>query len=80
MTPKERKNRFKIRCLECNVEMDFDYKTKHNLKYHQLLLNKRKIIPFSVFGAPKNPFEAATGKLSKIELSTERLQTTSLCV
>ena len=59
--------------------MDFDYNTKHNLKYHQPLLNKRKIIPYSVVGALKNPFESATRKLSKIELSTERLQTTSLC-
>ena len=39
MPPKERTNRFKIRCLECNVEMDFDYKTKHNLKFHKHLLN-----------------------------------------
>ena len=77
MPPKERTNRLKIRCLECNVEMDFEYKTKHNLKFHKHLLNKRKIIPYSVVGAPKNPFEVATGKsskFSKTELSTERLK------
>ena len=79
MPPKDRSNRFKIRCLECNVEMDFDYNTKHNLKFHKHLLNKRNIIPYSVVSAPKNPFEVETGKFSKTELSTERLQTTSLC-
>ena len=55
MPPKERKNRYKIRCLECNVEMDFDYKNKHNLKFHQVLLRQRKSIYYNVVGAPKNP-------------------------
>ena len=31
-------------CLECNVEMDFDYKKKHNLKFHLNLLRQRKFI------------------------------------
>ena len=66
MPPKELKNRLKIRCLECNVEMDFDYKNKHNLKFHQVLLRHRKSIRYNVVGAPKNPFEAAAGKSSKL--------------
>ena len=52
MPPKERKNRYKIQCLECNVEMDFDYKKKHNLKFHQDLLKQRKSIRYNVVGAP----------------------------
>ena len=74
MPPKERKNRYKIRCLECNVEMDFDYKNKHNLKFHNDLLRQRKSIRYNVVGAPKNPFEAAVGKslkLSKTGVCTE---------
>ena len=66
MPPKERKNRYKIRCLECNVEMDFDYKKKHNLKFHQDLLRQRKSIRYNVVGAPKNPFEVSAGKSSKL--------------
>ena len=66
MPPKERKNRYKIRCLECNVEMHFDYKNKHNLKFHQDLLRQRKSIRYNVVGAQKNPFEAAAGKSSKL--------------
>ena len=74
MPPKERKNRFKIRCLECNVEMDFDYKNKHNLKFHQDSLRQRKSIRNNVVGAPKKSFEAAVGKplmLSKTGVCTE---------
>ena len=61
MPPKERKNRFKSKCLECspNVEMDFDYKSKHNANFHNDLLKKCKQIRFEMVGAPKNPFEAA---------------------
>ena len=68
MAPKSkpRKNRYKIRCLERNVEMDFDYKKKHNLKFHQDLLAQRKSIRYCVVGAPKNSFEAAvSGKSLK---------------
>ena len=46
--------------------MDFDYKKKHNLKFHQDLLRQHKSIRYNVVGAPKNPFEAATGKSSKL--------------
>ena len=66
MPPKERKTRYKIRCLACNVEMDFDYKKKDNLKFHQDLLRQRKSIRYNVVGARKNPFEAAAGKSSKL--------------
>ena len=64
MPPKERKNRFKIKCLECspNVEMDFDYKSKHNANFHTELLRKRKHICFEMGNAPKSPFEAAARK------------------
>ena len=64
--PKERKNRYKIRCLECNIEIYFDYKKKHNLKFHHDLLRQRKSIRYNVVSAPKNPFEAAAGKSSKL--------------
>lgn len=62
MPPKERKNRYKIKCLECGVEMDFDHKKKHNSRKHQNLLKQRKVIRYEVVGAPKNPFEAASRK------------------
>ena len=54
MPPEERKNRYKIRCLECNVEMDFDYKKKHNLKFHQDLLRQRKLWPCPPAERPKH--------------------------
>ena len=66
MPPKQCKNRYKIRDLECNVEMDFNYKNKHNLKFHQDLRRQRKSIRYNVVGAPKNLFEAAAGKSSKL--------------
>ena len=46
--------------------MDFDYKKKHNLKFYQDLLRQSKSIRYNVVGAPKNPFEAAAGKSSKL--------------
>ena len=46
--------------------MDFDYKKKHNLKLHQDLLRQRKSIRHNVVSAPKNPFEDAVGKSSKL--------------
>ena len=46
--------------------MDFDYKKKHNLKFHQDLLRQRKSIRYNVVGAPKNPFEVSAGKSSKL--------------
>ena len=30
MGPKKTNNRFKIKCLECGVSMDNDYRMKHN--------------------------------------------------
>ena len=66
MPPKGRKNRFKIRCLECNpnVEVDFDHRNKHNSRFHNDLLKTRKHVRFEMVGAPKNPFEAAARKKS----------------
>ena len=66
MPPKQRKNRYKIRCLECkpNVEMNFDYKNRHNSRFHRDLLEKRKKITYEVVGAPKNPFVATKKKNS----------------
>ena len=58
--------------------MDFDYKKKHNLKFHQDLLRQRKSIRYNVVGAPKNPFEASaskSSKLSKTGVCTEVLHT-----
>ena len=46
--------------------MDFYYKKKHNFMFHQDLLRQRKSIRYNVVGAPKNPFEAAAGKSSKL--------------
>ena len=46
--------------------MHFDYKNKHNLKFHQDLLRQCKSIRYNVVGAAKNPFEAAAGKSSKL--------------
>ena len=72
MPPKESKNWYKIRCLECNVEMDFDYKKKHNLNFHKDLLRERKSIRYNVVGAQKKPFEAfKCSKLSKTGICTE---------
>ena len=46
--------------------MDFDYKNKHNLKFHNDWLRQRNSIRYNVVGAPKNPFETAAGKSSKL--------------
>ena len=56
--------------------MDFDYKNKHNLKFHQDSLRQRKSIRNNVVGAQKNSFEAAaaygkSSKLSKTGVCTE---------
>lgn len=51
------------KCLECNAEMDFDYKKKHNLKFHQDLLRQRKSIRYNVVGAPKNPKNTGDAEL-----------------
>jgi hypothetical protein len=61
MPPKDRKNRHKIKCLVCtpNVEMAFDHRSKHNLRFHQDMIKRRQYIRYQVVGAPRNPFEAA---------------------
>ena len=53
MPSKGRKNRFKIRCLECNpdVEIDFDHRNKHNSRFHNDLLKTRKHVRFEIVGA-----------------------------
>ena len=48
------------------LKWNSNYKNKHNLKFHQHLLRQRKSIRYNVVGAPKNPFEAAAGKSSKL--------------
>ena len=53
--------RYKIKCLICtpNVEMDFDHRSKHNLRFHQDMVKRCKHIRYEVVGAPRNPLEAA---------------------
>ena len=78
--PPKRKNRYKIRCLECNTEMDFDYKNKHDAKFHQALLKKRKSIRYTVVGAPKNPFEATRASSSKCSETEISMESTGECI
>ena len=66
MPPKERTDCYKIRCLECNVLMDFDHRKKRNLKCHQDLLKKRKATRYNVISSPRNPLEATPGKSSNL--------------
>jgi hypothetical protein len=37
---------------------------EHNKKYHPLYKKENKHVPYEVFGAAKNPFEAAKRKQS----------------
>lgn len=62
MPPKGRTNRYKIGCLACTpkIEMAFDHRNKHNLRFHQDMIKKREHIRYQVVGAPRNPFEAAS--------------------
>ena len=52
-----KRNRFKIKCLECGSSMDNDYHNKHNKKFHAEILKKNKPVRYETLNAPKNPFE-----------------------
>ena len=39
--------------------MDFDHRSKHNLRFHQDMVKRCKHIRYEVVGAPRNPLEAA---------------------
>lgn len=82
MPPKDRKNRFKIKCLICtpNVEMTFEHRSKHNLRFHQEMVKRRKHIRYEVVGAPIKPFVAtARTPRSNVEQSAAR-DVTNACV
>ena len=53
------KKRFKITCLECGVDMDHDYRIKHNRLFHASILKEHKVIRYQTLNAPKDPFAAA---------------------
>ena len=40
--------------------MAFDHRNKHNLRFYQDMIKKRKHIRYQVVGAPRNPFEAVS--------------------
>jgi hypothetical protein len=42
--------------------MDFDYRSKHNSRFHQDMIKRRKHIRYEVVGAPRNPFDAAAAR------------------
>ena len=68
MAPQKRTNRYKIKCLECNREMDMDYKNRHNVKFHKAIIAQHRTIRYEVVSAPKNPFEAAASKKKENKL------------
>jgi hypothetical protein len=59
-----KRKRHKIKCLLCKRTFDDDYRVEHNKKYHPLYKKENKHVPYEVFGAAKNPFEAAKRKQS----------------
>jgi len=67
MGPKKDANRFKITCLECGVEMNNDYRTKHNRLFHAKILKQHKVIRWETLNAPKNPFEARPAKVPRTD-------------
>ena len=62
MGPKKTNNRFKIKCLECGVSMDNDYRMKHNRLFHSEMLKQHKSVRWQKADASKNPFEAASSR------------------
>ena len=68
-TLKSRKRR-KLQCMNCKKEFDDDYKTIHMQKYHG-----RKLMQVQIFGAVKNPFDAAKALAKKRRLNDQ--ETTS---
>ena len=52
--------------------MDFDHRKKHNLKCHQDLPKKCKVICYNVVGLSRNPFKAAPGKSSNLSKTVTR--------
>lgn len=77
MGPKKINNRFKIKCLECGVTMDNDYRLRHNRLFHAEMLKKHKVVRWQHANAPKNPFEGAfscsPSKISRTDESTESM-------
>ena len=78
MPPKGRKNRYKIKCLACtpNVEMAFDHRSKHNLYFHQDMVNGRQHIRCQLVAGPRNPFEAAARNI----VAQSACDVTNVCI
>ena len=74
MGPKKSANRFKITCLECGVEMNNDYRLKHNRLFHAQMVKQHKLIRWETLNAPKNPFEVRPAKVPR----TDEVPSTSI--
>ena len=73
-----KRQRFKITCLECNVDMDSDYRSRHNRLFHAKMLKEHKVIRWQTLDAPKDPFAAARpAKIPRTSEATDEVPTSS---
>ena len=70
--PPKSNSLYKVKCLECGVVMNNDYRLKHNRVFHDAILKAHKVVRWRKADAPKNPFEAAiaacSSKIVRIEV------------
>ena len=82
MGPKKSNNRFKIKCLECGLTMD--YRMKHNRLFHAETLKQHKMVRWQNINDSKNPFEAALSRPANVpcidEVSTSHVISASSIV
>lgn len=57
--PPPKCKRQKVQCGLCNSVFDSDYRNSHNKLQHADKITAHIHIPFSISGAPKNPFEVS---------------------
>ena len=70
---KKRKNRYKIKCLECGVTMNNDYRSKHNKLFHEELLKQYRPVRYEKLDAPKNPFEFASSSRCRADATPAKI-------
>ena len=54
----KKRKRIKLQCLvrDCNEIFDDDFRHTHNKNWHKDLVSQKKVIPYQVAGAKKNPW------------------------
>ena len=57
--PKSNRKRQKMECQECGKIVNCDYKKCHIENVHKDLVGKNIHVPFTVPGAPENPFKVS---------------------